>query len=151
MTVRFFSAFAASLLLITTVTGAILMVFYVPSVERAYWSMKDLEFAVSFGWLLRAQHRWAAHLMVVVVFLHMARVFFTGAYRGARVLNWLVGIALLLLTLLFSFTGYLLPWDQLAISPQCGFASVVEGNEINEDVQWEKLEAVGRVAAKLWG
>ena len=105
---------AASLLLITTVTGAILMVFYVPSVERAYWSMKDLEFAVSFGWLLRAQHRWAAHLMVVAVFLHMARVFFTGAYHGPRALNWLIGISLLLLTLLFSFTGYLLPWDQLA-------------------------------------
>jgi len=105
---------AASLFLILLVTGMLLMFFYVPSVEQAYWSMKDIRFAVSFGWLLRNQHRWAAHLMVGTTFLHMARVFVTGAYRGPRSLNWLVGIALLLLTLLLSFTGYLLPWDQLA-------------------------------------
>jgi cytochrome b-561 len=76
--------------------------------------MKDIGFAVSFGWLLRNQHRWAAHLMVGASFFHMARVFFTGAYQGSRRLNWLVGIVLLLATLLLSFTGYLLPWDQLA-------------------------------------
>jgi quinol-cytochrome oxidoreductase complex cytochrome b subunit len=64
--------------------------------------------------VLRNQHRWAAHLMVLVVFLHMLRVFFTGAYRAQRSVNWLVGLALLLLTLFLSFTGYLLPWDQLA-------------------------------------
>jgi quinol-cytochrome oxidoreductase complex cytochrome b subunit len=104
----------ASLFLILLVTGMLLMFFYVPSVERAYWSTKDLRFAVSFGWLLRNQHRWAAHLMVGTSFLHMARVFFTGAYRGTRAVNWLVGVALLLATLLLSFTGYLLPWDQLA-------------------------------------
>jgi cytochrome b-561 len=104
----------ASLFVILLVTGMLLMFFYVPSVERAYWSMKDLGFAVSFGWLLRNQHRWAAHLMVGTTFLHMARVFFTGAYRGPRGINWLVGVALLLATLLLSFTGYLLPWDQLA-------------------------------------
>ncbi len=105
---------AASLFVILLVTGVLLMFFYVPSVERAYWSMKDLRFAVSFGWLLRNQHRWAAHLMVATTFLHMARVFFTGAYRGTRAVNWLVGVVLLLATLLLSFTGYLLPWDQLA-------------------------------------
>jgi cytochrome b-561 len=105
---------AASLFVILLVTGMLLMFFYVPSVERAYWSMKDLGFAVSFGWLLRNQHRWAAHLMVGATFFHMARVFFTGAYQGPRRLNWLVGVALLLATLLLSFTGYLLPWDQLA-------------------------------------
>jgi cytochrome b-561 len=104
----------ASLFLILVVTGTLLMFFYVPSVERAYWSMKDIGFAVSFGWLLRNQHRWSAHLMVGATFLHMARVFFTGAYRGPRRVNWLVGIGLLLATLLLSFTGYLLPWDQLA-------------------------------------
>ncbi len=105
---------AACLLLILLVTGMLLMFFYVPSVERAYWSTKDLRFAVSFGWLLRNQHRWSAHLMVAITFFHMARVFFTGAYRGTRGGNWLVGVALLLATLLLSFTGYLLPWDQLA-------------------------------------
>ncbi len=104
----------ASLFVILLVTGTLLMFFYVPAVERAYGSVKDVTFAVSFGWLLRNQHRWAAHLMVGGSFLHMARVFFTGAYRGARAGNWLVGLGLLLATLLFSFTGYLLPWDQLA-------------------------------------
>jgi cytochrome b-561 len=105
---------SASLFVILLVTGMLLMFFYVPSVEQAYWSMKDIRFAVSFGWLLRNQHRWAAHLMVGTSFLHMVRVFFTGAYRGTRALNWLVGVTLLLATLLLSFTGYLLPWDQLA-------------------------------------
>jgi len=110
----------AVLFLILTITGAVLMFLYVPSVERAYLSVKDLEYAVSFGWFLRGLHRISAHLMVAVVFLHMVRVFLTGAYKdGAaagqnRPLNWIVGVALLLATLLLSFTGYLLPWDQLA-------------------------------------
>ena len=105
---------AAALFFILTVTGVMLMFFYVPSTERAYGSIKDLQYAVSFGRVLRNQHRWAAEGMVAVVFLHMARVFFTGAYRGTRANNWLVGVVLLLGTLLLSFTGYLLPWDQLA-------------------------------------
>ncbi|HEV3112722.1 MAG TPA: cytochrome b N-terminal domain-containing protein [Candidatus Binataceae bacterium] len=105
---------AASLFVILTVTGVMLMFFYVPSTERAYGSIKDLEYAVSFGRLLRNQHRLAAEAMVALAFIHMARVFFTGAYRGSRALNWLVGVALLLGTLGLSFTGYLLPWDQLA-------------------------------------
>jgi cytochrome b-561 len=105
---------AASLFVILTVTGVMLMFFYVPSVERAYGSVKDLQYAVSFGRILRNQHRWAAEGMVALAFIHMARVFFTAAYRGSRALNWLVGVALLLGTLMLSFTGYLLPWDQLA-------------------------------------
>ncbi len=109
-----------SLFIILFISGIILMFFYVPSIERAYWSVKDIEYAISYGWFLRGIHRNAAHLMVAVVFFHMVRVFLTGAYRSAfkglgfREINWLVGVALLLLTLLFSFTGYLLPWDQLA-------------------------------------
>ncbi len=108
------------LLLILVVTGVILMFLYVPSVERAYATVKDIEFTISFGWVLRAMHRIAAHLMVATVFLHMVRVFLTGAYKNgstvgaARPVNWIVGIVLLILTLLLSFTGYLLPWDQLA-------------------------------------
>ncbi len=105
---------SAVLFLILTVTGLLLMFFYVPSPERAYWTIKDITYTVSFGWLLRNQHRWAAHLMVLAVFLHMVRVFLTGSYRQGREVNWLVGLALLLATLLLSFTGYLLPWDQLA-------------------------------------
>jgi len=105
---------------ILTITGVILMFLYIPSVERAYASVKDLEYVVSFGWLLRSTHRIAAHLMVAVVFLHMIRVFLTGAYKNGkavgsnRPLNWIIGVGLLLSTLLLSFTGYLLPWDQLA-------------------------------------
>lgn len=108
------------LFMILVGTGLVLMFLYVPSVERAYSSVKDIEFVVSFGWLLRSMHRISAHLMVAVVFLHMVRVFLTGAYKNGkstgsnRPLNWIIGISLLLLTLLLSFTGYLLPWDQLA-------------------------------------
>src|SRR4029453_14668528 len=74
-----------------------------------------LSTSVNFGQLMRNMHRWAAHLMVFTVFLHMARVFYHGAYKPPREFNWVVGVILLLLTLLLSFTGYLLPWDQLAI------------------------------------
>ncbi len=111
---------SAVLFLILTLTGVVLMFLYVPSVERAYLSVKDLEFAVSNGWFIRGLHRIGAHLMVGVVFLHMLRVFVTGAYKNGtaasqnRPLNWIVGVLLLLATLLLSFTGYLLPWDQLA-------------------------------------
>lgn len=111
---------SALLFAILSVTGVVLMFLYVPSVERAYPSVKDIEFSVSFGWFLRAVHRISAHLMVAVVFLHLLRVFWTGAYKNGtaagqnRPLNWLIGIALLLITFLLSFTGYLLPWDQLA-------------------------------------
>lgn len=108
------------LFLILVITGIPLMFLYVPSIERAYFSVKDIEFAVSFGWFLRGLHRISAHLMVAVVFLHMVRVFLSAAYRNGtaanqnRPLNWIIGIVLLLFTLLLSFTGYLLPWDQLA-------------------------------------
>ncbi len=111
---------ALHLFLVLSLTGAVLLFHYIPSVERAYASVKDLEFIVSFGTWLRATHRVAAHLMVAVVVAHLVRVFLTGAYKkegapGAfRPLNWWIGIALLLLTFLLSFTGYLLPWDQLA-------------------------------------
>ena len=106
--------------LVLSVTGGVLLFLYVPSVERAYASVKDLEFVTAFGPWLRNTHRIAAHLMVVAVVLHLARVFLTGAYKkegapgATRPLNWCVGIALLLCTLGLSFTGYLLPWDQLA-------------------------------------
>ncbi|MFV2073306.1 MAG: cytochrome b N-terminal domain-containing protein, partial [Thermoanaerobaculales bacterium] len=102
------------LFLILVGTGILLMFYYIPSVERAYNSMKDLQYVVSAGVMLRNIHRWAAHLMVVAVILHLARVFLMGAYKPPRELNWTVGLALFLLTVALSFTGYLLPWDQLA-------------------------------------
>ncbi len=102
------------LFIILTATGVLLMFYYVPATEHAYDNMKDLEFAVTAGQVLRNMHRWAAHLMVISVFLHMCRVFYTAAYKAPREMNWLVGVVLMLLTLFLSFTGYLLPWDQLA-------------------------------------
>ena len=102
------------LFLILTVTGVLLMFYYVPSTDHAYNVMKDLQFVVSAGLVLRNMHRWAAHLMVIFVLLHMCRVFYTGAYKRPREFNWVLGIGLFLLTLGLSFTGYLLPWDQLA-------------------------------------
>jgi quinol-cytochrome oxidoreductase complex cytochrome b subunit len=103
------------LFMILVVTGVLLMFYYRPAVELAYRDMKDLEFVVSFGMFLRNLHRWSAHAMVLLVILHMVRVFLTGAYKTPREFNWGVGVVLLVLTLFLSFTGYLLPWDQLAM------------------------------------
>lgn len=100
--------------LILSVTGILLMFYYSPTVERAYGDIVRLQTQIPFGQLLRNLHRWGAHVMVIVVVLHMVRVFYTGAYKPPREFNWVVGVFLLLLTLGASFTGYLLPWDQLA-------------------------------------
>jgi quinol-cytochrome oxidoreductase complex cytochrome b subunit len=102
------------LFLILVVTGILLMFYYVPATSQAYDRMLDLRGTVAFGTFLRNMHRWAAHGMVAVVFLHMCRVFFTGSYKKPREFNWVIGVLLLLITLFLSFTGYLLPWDQLA-------------------------------------
>lgn len=111
---------SAALLLLLTVSGLPLLFLYVPSVERAYASVKDIEWVITFGSWIRSVHRLSAHLMVVTVSLHLVRVFLTGAYKNGlgqgqrREWNWLLGVAMLLATLFLSFTGYLLPWDQLA-------------------------------------
>src|ERR1039458_4780273 len=100
--------------LILATTGILLMLYYHPSVPQAYADMKDLQFVVSAGVFLRNLHRWSAHAMVFLVFAHMFKVFYRGAYRPPREFNWVIGVVLLLMTLLLSYTGYLLPWDQLA-------------------------------------
>ncbi len=105
---------ALSAFLITLLTGVLLMFYYKPYPEVAYESIKNIHFVVPTGRLMRNIHRWAAHVMVIAVLAHMARVFFTAAYRRPREFNWLVGIGLLVTTLGLSFSGYLLPWDQLA-------------------------------------
>lgn len=102
------------LFIVLTVTGALLMLYYRPSVPHAYNDMKDLQFVVSSGQFLRNMHRWAAHAMVATVFLHMLRVFYTGSYRAPKEFNWVIGVILFVITILLSYTGYLLPWDQLA-------------------------------------
>ena len=96
------------------ITGVYLMFFYTPTVGSAYGDMQQLRTGVGFGQLVRNVHRWSAHLMVLVVFLHLVRTFYAGAYKKPREFNWVIGVVLLVLTFGLSFTGYLLPWDQLS-------------------------------------
>jgi len=127
---------SAALFLLLILSGLPLMFLYVPSVERAYASIKDVEYVITFGSWLRSIHRLSAHLMVVAVVLHLARVFLTGAYKNGtgrgqrREWNWLLGVVMLLATLFLSFTGYLLPWDQLA------FWAVTVGTNIAASIPW---------------
>ena len=102
------------LFLVEVVTGVLLMFYYRPTVEYAYFDMQGLRSQVTLG-LLREMHRWGAHAMIIAIWLHMLRVFLTGSYKPPREFNWGVGVILLVLTMLLSFTGYLLPWDQLAM------------------------------------
>jgi cytochrome b6 len=102
------------LFVVLTFTGVLLMFYYHPAVPQAYRDMKDLRFVVSNGIFLRNVHRLAAQLMVLVVFWHMFHVFYRGGYKPPHEFNWVVGVVVLLVTLFLSYTGYLLPWDQLA-------------------------------------
>jgi quinol-cytochrome oxidoreductase complex cytochrome b subunit len=109
------------LFFILVVSGILIMFHYVPSITEspdglpeAYSRMLNLRSNVFWGSFIRNLHRWSAHAMVAVVFLHMLRVFLTGAYKAPRQFNWVIGCILALLTLFLSYTGYLLPWDQLA-------------------------------------
>lgn len=102
------------LFLILVFTGILLMFYYKPSVGAAYNSIKDIQYVVPTGRIIRNVHRWSAHGMLVLVILHMARTFYTSAYKQPREFNWVIGMVLLIITLALSFTGYLLPWDQLA-------------------------------------
>src|SRR5271169_2902001 len=114
--------------LILVGTGIPLMLYYHPSAPQAYADMKDLQFVVSSGLFLRNLHRWSAQAMVFLVFAHMFKVFYRGAYRPPREFNWVVGVVLLIVTLLLSYTGYLLPWDQLA------FWAITVGSNIMSSV-----------------
>lgn len=128
---------ATSLFLLLTLTGVILMFYYIPTVDRAYEIMKEWQDTTPFAMMFRNMHRWSAQLMVLFVFLHMSRVFYTGSYKGTRQFNWVVGVILMVLTLFLSFTGYLLPWDQLAFwaitvgSEIAGYAPSIPGMEYN--------------------
>lgn len=112
------------LFIVLTFTGVLLMFYYHPTKVDAFRDILYLEHDVPFGKLLRNMHRWAAHLMVITTWLHMFRVVLTGSYKRPREFNWCVGVVLLVLTLLLSFTGYLLPDDQL------GFWAVTVGTNM---------------------
>ena len=94
------------------VTGVFLAMYYDPSVTHAYESARHITNDVFLGEFVRGMHKWGSTVMVVLIFLHMARTFFFGAYKYPRELNWLIGVVLLILTFVMSFTGYLLPFDQ---------------------------------------
>lgn len=127
---------SAALFFLLILSGLPLLFLYVPSVERAYQSVKDIEFVITFGSWIRSVHRISAHGMVIAVFLHLVRIFLTGAYKNGvgrgqrREWNWVLGVVMLLLTLFLSFTGYLLPWDQLA------FWAVTVGTNIASSIPW---------------
>ncbi|MEM7031595.1 MAG: cytochrome bc complex cytochrome b subunit [Chloroflexota bacterium] len=129
----FFSVFTFAVELIT---GLILMVYYAPAPNRAYGDMLNILSNVTFGQFFRDMHRLGAELMVIVVVAHMGRVYFTGAYKKPREFTWLTGALLLFITLFLSFSGYLLPWDQLAywavtIGTSMAEAAPAFGNETN--------------------
>ena len=138
------------LFILLTITGIFLMFYYTPTAEIAYADMEALSTNVAFGSLVRNLHRWGAHLMVLSVFLHMSRVFYHGAYKPPREFNWVVGVVLLFLTLFLSFSGYLLPWDQLALwavtvgSNMAGFSPV-----IGDQVKFALLAGVEVTGATL--
>lgn len=102
------------LFIVQVVTGILLLMYYRPGADSAYESVRFIVSEVAFGWLIRALHSWSANLMILFAFLHMFTVFFTRAYRKPRELTWLTGIGLLALGLGFGFSGYLLPWNELA-------------------------------------
>ena len=104
-----------ALFVIQGVTGILLSLYYKPTPEQAYDSILFIMNNVRFGWLIRSIHSWSASLMIAFCVAHMLRVFITGSYKNPRELNWVAGTFLLLLTLAFGFTGYLLPWDQKAL------------------------------------
>jgi quinol-cytochrome oxidoreductase complex cytochrome b subunit len=109
-----FGGVTFTLFIVQLLTGLLLSIHYIPSESEAYPSIQRLHQTVPLGGLLRSIHHWAANLMVVMVLLHMLRVFITGSYKNPRELNWIAGALLLAMTLAFGFTGYLLPWDQKA-------------------------------------
>lgn len=104
----------AYLFVVQLFTGILLTFYYVPDPEQAYESVKHITDSVAFGWYIRSLHRWSSHFMIIAVILHMMRVFFTGAYRKPRELNWMIGVGLLFVTLVFGFTGYSLVYEQLS-------------------------------------
>jgi len=112
------------------VTGILLLVYYRPTPEEAHKSIEYITGEVRFGWLYRQIHAWGATLMIVAVLLHMIRTFFMGAYKKPREMTWVVGAAIFMVTIVFGFTGYLLPWNQLS------YWATTVGTEISGAVPW---------------
>lgn len=139
------------LILVQTVTGFFLAFYYVPSPEHAYDSLKYIQNEIPFGNFVRGLHHWGASLTVVVVFLHLLRVFFMGAYKYPRELSWVVGVFLFLLVMLFGFTGYLLPWDQKAYWATVVGTHIAGTAPLIGDYLWRILQGGAEVGARTLG
>jgi menaquinol-cytochrome c reductase cytochrome b subunit len=116
--------------IVQAVTGVILAMYYKPTPGEAYKSIQNITDSLTLGWLVRGMHKWGASVFIILLFLHMGRVFLFGAYKYPRELNWIVGVLLLLMGLLEGFTGYLLPWDQTA------YWATVVGINLNGTAPW---------------
>jgi quinol-cytochrome oxidoreductase complex cytochrome b subunit len=128
----------AYLFIVMATTGILMTFYYVPDPAQAYESVARITHEIPFGWFIRSVHKWAANLMIVAVILHMMRVFFTGAYRRPREVNWMIGVVLLVCTLFFGFTGYSLVHEQLSY-----WGATVAGNLT------EAVPGVGPVLARF--
>ncbi|MHC5108895.1 MAG: cytochrome b [Planctomycetota bacterium] len=109
-----FGSLALLLFISQTITGILLLIYYRPTPDEAHKSIQYITAEVNFGWLYRQVHAWGATLMILVVVLHMMRTYFWGTYKRPRELTWVTGVFIFILTIVFGFTGYLLPWNQIA-------------------------------------
>ncbi len=139
------------LLIIVVISGVMLMVYYNPSIERAYNTIKDINYVVFAGRLLRNVHKWAGEGMIIFVMLHMTRVFFTGSYGKGREFNWIIGIILLILTFGLNLSGYMLPWDQLAYWALVIVANIIQSpKEITDSLGITQYFDIGGFSKELF-
>lgn len=110
----YFGGMTLFLFIVQVVTGILLLLYYRPSAENAFESVQFIITEVQFGWLIRSIHSWSANLMIATLFIHLFSVFFLRAYRRPREMTWVSGVVLLFIAICFGFSGYLLPWNQLA-------------------------------------
>lgn len=139
------------LLLITVISGVLLMIYYSPSIERAYNTVKDISYVVFAGKLIRNVHKWAGEGMIIFVMLHMARVFYTSSYKKGREFNWIIGVVLLVLTFGINLTGYMLPWDQLSYWALVIVANIIQSpKEITDSLGITNFFDIGGFSKELF-
>ncbi len=139
------------LLLLTVISGVLLMIYYSPSIERAYNTVKDISYVVFAGKLIRNVHKWAGEGMIIFVMLHMARVFYTSSYKKGREFNWIIGVVLLVLTFGINLTGYMLPWDQLSYWALVIVANIIQSpKEITDSLGITKFFDIGGFSKELF-
>ncbi|HET6364997.1 MAG TPA: cytochrome b N-terminal domain-containing protein, partial [Nitrospirota bacterium] len=139
------------LLMLTVASGVLIMIYYNPSIENAYNTVKDINYVVFGGRLLRNMHKWAGEGMIIFVMLHMARVFYTGSYKQGREFNWVVGIALLVLTFGINLSGYMLPWDQLSYWALVIVSNIIQSpKEVTDSLGITRYFDIGGLSKELF-